>query len=174
MNDVATPNTPEKGLISPFAGAAAPVRKIGIVGGLLDSDGDLSDNDLNVLLRCLDICSEKGIEIDPDVDVVTQDLINDHDFLEQPAPVDMVLFSSIPHNPNGIGGLTVTRQSPHALEPGIWHESLLKSGARYAFNIYNSGPMNLPNNLLEGPVFKVLDILPAGQDQDLNYALLCR
>lgn len=179
MIDVALPIALRTALAGqPVLTGAKPVQSIGIVGGLFADDDyrtEICENDLKALQRIFNICRKKGIVISPDVRVGIANKYYDDDFLEEPPEIDLAAFSHINHNKFGYGGVSkLLCQSHLALEPGIWYDSSVKSGARYLFNFYSKPGLSLPNELLEGEAFKLDEIFPAGPDQILNCALFCR
>jgi hypothetical protein len=139
----------------------APVRSIAIVGGVIEN-GTLGHADTYHLAKIFQICAENAIPIaaPEDLELGVVNLIYGDDFLKDPPRADMIIFSNIFYEPSCVdtsdtgmyGGFT--SQSPDAGSPGAWHDALVKSGAKMAFNVYHGrGDDELPTRLLAKPPF---------------------
>ena len=155
---------------------AAPVTHITMVGALEKGDG-LSDSDRGYLSKIFEVCAHKQIPMSPSPVVTVSNLEYSHDFLHDALPSDMVVFSYIfydpalacvPRMPNFV------RQSSLSSNDDAWHRSLEKSGARYAFNIYEGlGENELPTRLIDRSPFRLADRIQA-PDIKRNLDLLIR
>jgi hypothetical protein len=73
-----------------------PYFKIGsviIVGGLLDENDALSDNDLLPLRHFLRICVSLGMRVSDDVSIQACNLKYEDDFIDKPPQADLLFFS---------------------------------------------------------------------------------
>lgn len=152
------------------------VKSIAMVGGLLQSNSHLLPTDEIYLQRIFDACANKNIPISRDVNLGVVNLVYDNDFLTTPPKVDMVVLSNIFYAPGFYASSPLTRQSRHAGDSARWHEALVETGARFAFNIYfrdeNCGP--LPNSVMECSPFHPPEIFfdadgPLARDMAFTY-----
>jgi len=171
MLPVRTNDSLKKALKSaaPSGRAGEPVRSITMVGAFLEEGFacELSPADESYLLKIFDICAENSIPIAEDVEINITNLFygDHHDFLEHPEPTDMAVMSYLFYDPialarhNGKESFFIgTLQSPHANDPNRWHNALVNTGARYAFNIVGGlREHELPTEFLERAPYRRID-----------------
>lgn len=137
------------------AAGNAPVRSIAMVGALMQMDGHLWPTDQIYLHRIFEVCAAKNILIHRDVELGIMNLEYNGDFLTRQPQADMIVLSNIFYAPGFQSSYPLTRQSPHAGNIGRWQESIIATGARYAFNIYfrDRSCAPLPNEAIEATSF---------------------
>lgn len=135
---------------------ARPLRYITMVGAYRVGER-LGDTDEGYLKKVFSICAAQQIPVDPAPVVTVCNLDYGKDFLREPPASDMVVFSYIFYDKMlaSIARLPqFVRQSSLIFEDGIWHQSLSKSGARVAVNVYEkAGENELPTALLNHAPF---------------------
>lgn len=140
-------------------------------------NGGLAEYDEGYLKTIFNICSCRDIAVSPDVQVSAVNIEYGHDFLEKPPAADMVVFSYIFYEPSLIGVHRVqdyVRQSAKALKGETWHDALMQTGARVAFNIFaDHGQCELPTDFLaQAPFSRAGTFSSSGSNH--NYDLLMR
>lgn len=143
-------------LEAPLLGRNRSLRRITMVGAYTDGNR-LGDTDEGYLKKIFAICAERQIPMDPDPVLTVCNLDYGKDFLREPPASDMVVFSYIFYDKTlaTIARLPqFVRQSSMIFQDGIWHQSLSKTGARMAVNVYeNTGKNELPTALIDHAPF---------------------
>ncbi|MBU6234785.1 MAG: hypothetical protein KGQ41_02985 [Alphaproteobacteria bacterium] len=154
---------------------AFPISSVLLVAALMRSEGGhtvLRENDDAYLAAMIEAGPHVGVRFLPQVQVKACNIriISNGlqgDFLraasgELPdSKADMVGFGFVYYNPKGNGRCNIDNslytQSTLATVPGIWHDALSMTGARFAFNVIRDRKSDeLPTQLLEGPNFEVV------------------
>lgn len=151
---------PSYGAIERMAVSKAPnaLRDVLIVGGLLNRCEELSMGDMNSLFQFCRMCTAHGISLSHalKVRVINNDYAED--FLETPTRAQALILGCLRHSGTPERTCFASAwQSPRAQEPGIWHKTVVQTGARYAANVFfaaENGAGELPTALLAKPPFE--------------------
>lgn len=118
---------------------AVPVKKILLVGALLDGEGYLSADDQKALNSSLKFLADQKIRLDPSCEIEVANLkYGDEDFLQGRYDADVVIACKIFNPPNkGAGGGTFPGADPSVFsisakhhDPRIWHDSAARTNAK--------------------------------------------
>lgn len=138
------------------SGSGVEAVKTFLMVGATVEEGSLSFLDSSYLKIYIELLDKQGIPVSETIDVHVCNLDYGHDFLESVAPADVCSFNFIYYRPvERVFALSpYTRQSLMCAEKHLWHKSLLKTGARIAFNVYSQNDDELPTRMIERPPYE--------------------
>lgn len=126
----------------------APVKRFLMVGAeIAANELWITDQSyLRMFIRMLDV---QGIPVSDAPEIIALNLNYGHDFLKNPVEADVCSFNYLFYHPAAVAHTAkgFTNQSALSAHTALWHEQLLKTGARFAFNVHGGGS-ELPTDII--------------------------
>lgn len=141
--------------------AAAPLKKILLVGATLEASGALSENDRAYFRALLDNLESAHVSVDPDFEVEIANIdpaYGGEDFLQGRYDADLVMVCFVydpdkSEKPEAAGPCA---SSPHHFLPRVWHDSVVKTGARYLCAVSAGNEVGAAHFSIDGGSLKLI------------------